>query len=356
MAGENIKAGINAATNIAPETIVSLGLNDATKFRKTYKTAGTIVTSNVPGSGSNGLPDDEILPPNSSLIVDSKVTIDMRSKLRANGVPDIASGGSGGSGGSGSSYDTDSQAYMTAVSMSSAAHKNAVDTYVTGLKSSGVWGKVKGLYPFYGTTIDTGKINLKNPSAKPLTQSGAGTFATGYTQGSGDSAGLYTGILPTEFSGGITMALVLKAISTNSIAVELGIMNGGSDYIRIADSGSISAFSGSSDAAQALITTMASQTGVGIWSVNVSGYGNASTIKAFHDGSASVNPGANVNPATVNNAGRATQEFIIGNGFAAIGTATDAKFGVVMFADVLTDAENVSFNSLTQAFETAIRA
>jgi hypothetical protein len=80
----------------------------------------------------------------------------------------------------GASYDADAQAYFTAnTSITSAADKNAINTFYLGLKSDGIYTKIKAMYlPIWGSAASC-KWNLVNPldsdAAFRL------TFSTGWT-------------------------------------------------------------------------------------------------------------------------------------------------------------------------------
>lgn len=82
-------------------------------------------------------------------------------------------------------YDADAQAYFTANSayITSTADKNAINTFYLGLKSDGIYSKIKAMYlPIWGAAAGC-KWNLVNPvdsdAAFRL------TFATGWTFSSG---------------------------------------------------------------------------------------------------------------------------------------------------------------------------
>jgi hypothetical protein len=59
--------------------------------------------------------------------------------------------------------DADAQAFITAAAITDATQQSAIDTLVKGLKTDGVWTKMKAIYPFVGGTASTHKYNLKDP-------------------------------------------------------------------------------------------------------------------------------------------------------------------------------------------------
>jgi len=59
--------------------------------------------------------------------------------------------------------DSDAQAFITAAAITDATQQSAIDTLVKGLKTDGIWTKMKAIYPFVGGTASTHKYNLKDP-------------------------------------------------------------------------------------------------------------------------------------------------------------------------------------------------
>jgi hypothetical protein len=59
--------------------------------------------------------------------------------------------------------DSDAQAFITAAAITDATQQSAIDTLVKGLKTDGIWIKMKAIYPFVGGTATTHKYNLKDP-------------------------------------------------------------------------------------------------------------------------------------------------------------------------------------------------
>ena len=59
--------------------------------------------------------------------------------------------------------DPDAQAFVNAAVIIDKVEADAIDNLVTSLKSSGLWTKMKAIYPFVGGTATSHKFNLKNP-------------------------------------------------------------------------------------------------------------------------------------------------------------------------------------------------
>lgn len=62
-----------------------------------------------------------------------------------------------------SSTDADAQAFITAASITDPTQQTAINNLVVGLKTDGIWTKMKALYPFVGGTASSHKFNLRNP-------------------------------------------------------------------------------------------------------------------------------------------------------------------------------------------------
>ena len=88
--------------------------------------------------------------------------------------------------------DADAQAFITAAAITDATQKSAIDTLVTGLKTDGIWTKMKAIYPFVGGTATTHKYNLKDP--RDLDAAFRLVFNGGWTHSS-------TGALPNGTNG-----------------------------------------------------------------------------------------------------------------------------------------------------------
>jgi len=59
--------------------------------------------------------------------------------------------------------DSDAQAFIAAAAITDPVQINAINTLVEGMKTDGIWTKMKAIYPFVGGTASTHKYNLKDP-------------------------------------------------------------------------------------------------------------------------------------------------------------------------------------------------
>jgi len=105
-------------------------------------------------------------------------------------------------------FDADALAYFTAnTAITSTADKNAINTFYLGLKSDGIYTKIKAMYLPLWSSASSNKWNLVNPvdsnAAYRL------TFATGWTHTS-------TGMTPNGATYADTSLIPSTALSLNS--------------------------------------------------------------------------------------------------------------------------------------------
>ncbi len=71
--------------------------------------------------------------------------------------------------------DSDAQAFLNSANITDSTQASAINTLVTGLKSAGLWTKMKALYPVVGGNATAHAKNLINPSLYNL------SFSSGWT-------------------------------------------------------------------------------------------------------------------------------------------------------------------------------
>ena len=126
------------------------------------------------------------------------------------------------------SYDGDAANYFRVnTAITSDADKNAINTFYLGLKSDGIYTKMKAMYlPIWGSSA-TSKWNLVNPldtnAAYRLTFATGYTFTSGGMQGNGTSAFANTFVLPSAMTQN-SAHLSLYA-RTNSTGIWMGSDN-----------------------------------------------------------------------------------------------------------------------------------
>lgn len=118
--------------------------------------------------------------------------------------------------------DSDAKSYSDAVGTLNDTQKEAIDDFVVGLKSDGLWSKLKAIYPFIGNTAAEQKWNLKD--SRDLDEAFRLTFYGGIThesygiKGDGSSGYADTHFVPsTELS--LNSQSVTIAVETNNSGV-----------------------------------------------------------------------------------------------------------------------------------------
>jgi hypothetical protein len=121
--------------------------------------------------------------------------------------------------------DVNARLFLGATNIQDATITSAVDTLVQGLKTDGVWSKLKAVYPFVGGTATTHKFNLANAldedSAFRLAFSGGITHSSNGALGNGTNGYANTFIAP------------LTNLSQNNVSVNIYSRtdgNGGADF------------------------------------------------------------------------------------------------------------------------------
>jgi hypothetical protein len=99
--------------------------------------------------------------------------------------------------------DSDAAAFVSAAGITNSTQMSAVNTLVTSLKSSGVWNKMKAIYPVVGGNATAHSKNLKNPSQYNL------TFSSGWSHTT-------NGMTPNGSAYASTSLIPRSALSTNS--------------------------------------------------------------------------------------------------------------------------------------------
>jgi hypothetical protein len=106
----------------------------------------------------------------------------------------------------GSGYDADTQAFINAASLEiqvtagvvTRAQVNALDNFVVGLKTAGLWTLIDCLYPFIGGTAFCHKFNLRDPALYQIAWAGAlnhtvaGVFGVNGGNGIGETGYIQT--------------------------------------------------------------------------------------------------------------------------------------------------------------------
>ena len=126
-------------------------------------------------------------------------------------------------------YDTDAQAYFTAnTTITSDADKNAINTFYLGLKSDGIYTKIKAMYlPIWGSA-SASKWNLVNPAdtnaAFRLTFATGMTFTSNGMTGNGTTGYAITQLVPnTNLTNNTTSFGIYCRTNSDALQYDCGI-------------------------------------------------------------------------------------------------------------------------------------
>jgi hypothetical protein len=241
----------------------------------------------------------------------------------------------------GASYDADAQAYFTAnTSITSATDKTAINNFYLGLKTDGIYTKMKAMYLPIWSSSASNKWNILNP-----VDSNAAfrlVFSTGWTQantgikGNGTSAYIDTFILPssviTQNSAGLT--IYCRTAATVSAKTDIGSQaasNTGRFYLQA---------STSSYSYPINVTTLSTVNSISSQGVNTSSRISSTTTKLYKNGvQASTQSSTSVSVNSV--------KMYIGalNNNGTTSTYSDKEYSLLAVHTGLTDSEAANLSS-----------
>lgn len=130
--------------------------------------------------------------------------------------------------------DADVAAFLTATGITDATIRNALNTFVKGLKSNGLWTKAKAIYPFVGGSAGTHKYNLKDPrdldAAFRLVFNGTVTHSSAGATGNGTNGYYNTFVNPsTNLAQNSISAFIYQGTNTVGVngTLDFGCYNAG---------------------------------------------------------------------------------------------------------------------------------
>jgi len=248
--------------------------------------------------------------------------------------------------------DSDAQAFITAAAITDATQQSAIDTLVKGLKTDGIWTKMKAIYPFVGGTATTHKYNLKDP--RDLDAAFRLVFNGGWTHSS-------TGATPNGTNGYADTKLNDSSLTPNSSHMsyysrtnaltstyDMGIYNGTKGiWYALRQAGTNSFTGGIFQAGTSGEVSVANLDSTGYY---VGGKNGNTTVKFYKNGTNVVSiakadataTNTSIYLATLNN-----------NGTPAFGFSTkQTAFSTI--GDGLSDTEASNLYTRVQAYQTAL--
>ena len=126
----------------------------------------------------------------------------------------------------GATDDSDVDTYFTATGLNEITYKQALNTFVSRLKSNGIWNKLIAIYPILGGGSESSSYNLKDPTAFQIQWPSDFTFNSGGVLTSGvSSANTGIGVYNTDLSND-NASVSIYVGSENAGEIAIGAVRG----------------------------------------------------------------------------------------------------------------------------------
>lgn len=118
--------------------------------------------------------------------------------------------------------DADAQAFVTNAGIVDQVEADAVNNLVIGLKSDGLWSKMKAIYPFVGSSATSNSYNLKNTAQYQITWNGGVTHSSTGVTFNGTNGYGNTGLIPSSVLTLNNTHLSFYSRTNGSLGIDLG--------------------------------------------------------------------------------------------------------------------------------------
>jgi hypothetical protein len=247
--------------------------------------------------------------------------------------------------------DSDAQAFITAAAITDATQQSAIDTLVKGLKTDGIWTKMKAIYPFVGGTATTHKYNLKDPrdsdAAFRLVFNGGWTHSSNGATPNGTNGYADTFLVPSSVLTLNNAHLSFYSRTNSSIGIDdiASTVTGDIQNMRMIINFGGSLYSDINSASQRVTVTNANSLGF-----YQSSRINATSLKVYKNASIF---GTNTNTNTGTQP--VTSLYISAAHFnAAVTNYSNRQCAFSSIGDGLTDTEASNLYTRVQAYQTAL--
>jgi len=223
---------------------------------------------------------------------------------------------------------------------------NALDTFVTTLKSDGIWDKLYSLYPFVGSTQSTNRVNLIDTGSYLLSFTGSWTFSNDGVASNGTDAFANTQFTPSSIANNFSDTSYAVFTRTNSTSSGYDI--GGEDdsifnYLITKNAGNKSSYAISRN----ILTTINDVTGSGFFIGTISG-SSTNNVRLFRNGTSIASK------TTVMSASMSLPLYFGANNFRNnfANAYTSESYSLMSIGRGLTDTEANNFNNAVQTLQT----
>ena len=245
--------------------------------------------------------------------------------------------------------DSDAQAFITAAAITDATQQSAIDTLVKGLKTDGIWTKMKAIYPFVGGTASTHKWNLKDPrdldAAFRLVFNGGWTHSSTGATPNGTNGYADTKLVPSSVITSIDNSHISFYSRTNSdSSCDIGVANSiGTVAFQVWPKQSGFRYSRVFSGVLAEATTESTS------AYYLNSRLNSVSLKAYRNGTMLSNP----NITSISNISNAIVLSARNDG-GTIGNYSNRQTAFSTIGDGLTDTEAANLYTRVQAFQTSL--
>lgn len=248
-----------------------------------------------------------------------------------------------------SSIDPNALAFIIAAGITNPTQQSAINTLVTGLKTDGLWTKMKAIYPFVGGTATSHKFNLKDP--RDLDAAFRLVFSGGWTHSS-------TGALPNgtnAYANTFLTPSVNQTLNSNGLGAYINFNTGGG-----ADPVMVGAFNSVDQAATLVVSSTNISSRLNAVSSAALGAGSSGQYDTQKTSATITNLYRNGTSLTSFNSGGTlpTVTYYIGtmnfnNSVYSIGWTAN-QFRFTYFSDGLTAGNITNLRTRIQAFQTTL--
>jgi hypothetical protein len=250
--------------------------------------------------------------------------------------------------------DENVQNFVNATGITNPATISALDTFVTTLKSDGIWTKLYALYPFVGGAQNTNRVNLINTASYNLGFTGSWAYSDNGVSSNGTDAWANTFFFPSQsisdYARNSSLAVFTRTNSTSS-GYDMGAELNGTfrTYFISKNTGNTSQY----DIGLNALTTPSAVTGSGFWVASVSG-SSSDNQRIFRNGTKLANKTNVLDAYQVPTSSIAIAANNVGGNITTVNAFTSESYSLASIGKGFTDGEVSLYNTAVQSFQTSL--